>query len=158
MSLCEEKATNAVKGKRLEGLLAFLLSQIRDLVIGEINLRTESEELDIVMKQRGVGRRSWQIPGAPFILVEAKNWSSKADQPVVSSFLVKIQRKRGNCRLGILVGISRFTKDAKMQELAFSGNGNITICFVEKQQLQDWIEAEDFDDFFEAMLDEAMLR
>lgn len=158
LDLCLSADTNALKGKRLESLLSFLLSQVDDLQIHSTNLRTETEELDVVVRTRGVGRRSWQLPGASFMLVEAKNWSSKVGQSVISTFLIKIMRKRGTCRIGIIVGLSGFTSDAEMQEFGFSGNGDTTVCFVDKEKLKCWIEADDFDGVFERMIEAAMLR
>ncbi len=158
LALCLEANTNALKGKRLESLLSFLLSQVDDLEIHSTNLRTKTEELDVVVRTRGVGRRSWQLQGANFIIVEAKNWSSKVGQSIVSTLLTKLMGKRGNCRIGILVGLGGFTSDAEMQEIRFAGHGDITICFIDRVKLKGWIEAADFDAFFEGMIETAMLR
>lgn len=50
--------------------------------------------------------RVWASVAAPFLLVEAKNWSKRVDQQVVSVFRVKMQGRRGSVRIGLLCGAS----------------------------------------------------
>ena len=158
-SLCRESTDSATKGRRLEALLAFLLSQIDGLEIKSMNHRTETEEIDIVVRQRGVGMRAWQLPGAPFILVEAKNWhSARVTQKEFSAFLSKIENKRGTVRLGLLVGTLGFTEDARQQELRGSRNGDVTVVFVGPEELEGWIVSDDADLFLEELVEDAMLR
>lgn len=158
-ALCREEAASHVKGRRLEGLLAFLLSQVDGLEVRSINFRTETEEIDIVVRQRGVGMRTWQLAGAPLILVEAKNWhSAKVTQKEFSAFLTKIEGKRGTVRIGLLVATLGFTEDARQQELRGSRNGDITVVLVGPEELAGWVAADDGDAFLEELVEDAMLR
>jgi hypothetical protein len=60
-SLARQAVTNDVKGRRLEALVAFLLSQVSDLRVIDTNLRTETEELDVVVQRRGLGSFCWSF-------------------------------------------------------------------------------------------------
>ncbi len=152
----EEGLTPIVKGRRYENAIAFLLDQVSDFKVIERNLRADTEELDIVVQQRATQGRAWSI-GAPFILVEAKNWKKRVDQPVVSVFRVKIEGKRGTVRLGLIFGASGFTSDAMHQEMKFA-SGQVTIACVNDTELDDWINTPDGDDYIEKLVRTAMLR
>jgi len=145
------------RGQRFEGLLAFLFSQVEDFHVVERNYRTETEELDAVIQQRATGGRAWANLGAPFILVEAKNWKNKVDQKEFSAFRVKMQGKRGTVRLGLMVGASGFTGDAMTQELKFASD-DLTIAFLGPEELEGWIGAPEGDDYLETIVRRAMMR
>jgi hypothetical protein len=147
-----------LKGRRLEGLLCFLLSQIEDFRVVERNLRTDTEELDAVVQQGRVhGSRCWSEMGAPFIIVEAKNWTTKVTQTEASVLRVKMQGRRGNVRLGVLVGANGFTSDAREQEMRFASD-DLTIAFIGPDELDKWIAADDGDDYLEQLVRRAILR
>jgi hypothetical protein len=156
-SLCLADGTKSQKGRRLEGLLTFLLSQIADFDIWERNLRTDTEELDIVVVQRATAGRCWTGLGAPFILVECKNWSAKVGQQQVSNLRVKMQGRRGSVRIGLIVGTNGFSGDAFDQELRFA-SGDLTIVFVGPIELDRWIHADSGDEALEEIISRAMLR
>lgn len=145
------------RGQRFEGFLAFLLSQVEDFDVVERNYRTETEELDAVIQQRATGGRAWANLGAPFILVEAKNWKRNVDQKEISAFRVKMQGKRGTVRLGLMVGASGFTGDAMTQEIRFA-SGDLTIAFLGPKELEGWIDAPNGDDYLETIVRRAMMR
>jgi hypothetical protein len=154
---CVAGGTNSQKGRRLEGLLSFLLSQIADFDVWERNLRTDTEELDIVVVQRATGGRCWAGLGAPFILVECKNWSAKVGQPQVSNLRVKMQGRRGSVRIGLIVGTNGFSGDAFDQEVRFA-SGDLTIAFIGPPELDRWIHADVCDETLEEIISKAMLR
>src|SRR5207245_466731 len=95
-------------------------SQVEDFYIAEVNLRTQTEELDVVVQQRATQGRCWATIGAPFILVEAKNWKENVDQREVSILRTKMQGRRQTVRIGLMFAASDFTVDAKQQELRFA--------------------------------------
>ena len=147
-----------VKGRRLEGLVCFLLSQVDDFLVVERNLRTETEELDAVIQQTRLnGNRCWSQLSAPFILVEAKNWSTSVTQTEVSVFRVKMQGKRGSVRVGLLFAANGHTSDAAAQELRFAAD-DLTIVLLGPKMISDWIDAQDPDDYLEKVVRRAMLR
>ena len=145
------------KGRRLEGLLAFLFSQVRDLKVVERNYRNETEEIDLVLQVDNVSPRVWQNPGVPFILVEAKNRADKASQAMVSLLITKLQTKRGASKIGILVSIGGFTDDAKIQELRFSTE-NICVVMIDGAGVEALLGSEDLDDALEVLVRRALLR
>lgn len=158
LALSQDKtASSQVRGRRYEALLAFLLSQVGDFAVVERNYRTETEEIDSVVQIRSTMGRVWTGLGAPMILVEAKNWKDKVPQTQVSAFRVKMMGRRRTVRIGLMFGASGFTSDAYDQELRFSGE-DLTIVIVTPDELAEWIETADPDDYVEALVRRAMLR
>jgi len=154
---CQSTGTSNEKGHRLEALVAFLLSQIEDFRVVERNLRTETEELDVVVQQgRTEGGRCWML-GVPFILVESKNWASKVTQKELSTFRVKMQGKRGTVRLGLLFAANGHTGDAYDQELRFASD-DLTISLIGPDEITAWVEALDDDEFLDSLIRRSMLR
>lgn len=158
LNRCQGARTSDEKGWRLESLLVYLLSQGQELKVVESRLRTETEEIDIVAQPRVAGlARCWVLPGAPFVLVEAKNWSRPVGKPQVSDLLTKLRGYRQTAKVGVLVGAAGFTEDAKKQELRFASEEG-TIVFVGPGDLKAWIEVDDLDEHFEGIVRRAMLR
>ena len=154
----EDGLSPHVKGRRLEGLVCFLLSQVEGFIVAERNLRTETEELDAVIQQTQLnGPRCWSQLSAPFILVEAKNWSTRATQAEVSVFRAKMQGKRGSVRLGLHFAANGHTTDAFAQELRFATE-DLTVALIGPKEISDWIDAPDPDGYLEDVVRRAMLR
>lgn len=127
------------KGRALEALLGFLLSQVADFRVMEFNLRTDTEELDVVVQVRRLdGERCWVAHGTPFVVVEAKNWSTRVRQPEVSALYTKLVTKRRNARLALLVGAQGFTADAAGQVMKLS-LGDVTIVLLGPDEIEAWI-------------------
>jgi Restriction endonuclease len=145
------------RGRRFEGLLSLLLSQVSDFRIRERNFRGETDELDIVIQLDRISTRCWYESGVPFILVEAKNWSVRVDQKEVSAFITKVQARRGRCRIGLLFGASGFTSDARHQELKLAMT-DIVIVLIEPDELVEWIDSDEPDNCLEGFVRRAMLR
>ncbi len=62
--------TKHQKGRLLEALLGFLLAQVDDFRVVDYNLRTDTEELDVVVQvSRLRGERCWVLPNHPFITI-----------------------------------------------------------------------------------------
>ncbi len=155
--LVQASGTNVEKGERLEALLCFLLGQVSDFEVSEHSLNTATEEIDVVVTVRANSGRCWVVDGAPFVLVEAKNWHTQSvGQPQVSEFGFKISHKRGTCRLGIIVAARGFSPEAEQQTLRTSTE-LLTIALFGPDQMQDWIEAEDGDKALEDLVRRAML-
>ncbi len=149
--------TNFERGRRFEGLLGFLLSQVVGFRVRERNLRGDTDELDIVVQINGVSLRCWVKSGSPFVLVEAKNTKEPVDQKEVSAFITKIQTRRGTARIGIVFGATGFTSDAETQVLKFSTQEYV-IVLIGPEDLMKWIASENSDDFLEDLVRRAMLR
>lgn len=145
------------KGRRLEGLLAFLFAQVGDLKVVERNCRNASEEIDLVLQVDNYSPRVWQKSGVPFILVEAKNRVDKATQQVVSALITKLQTKRGTSKIAILVSLAGFTEDARIQELRFSTQ-DLCVVMIDKVGLKHLLFADDLDDALEEVVRRSLLR
>lgn len=152
-----EDGTPQEKGKKLESLLAFLFSQVNDLKVVERNYRNETEEIDLVLQVTNPSSRCWQIPGCPFILVEAKNRVDKAEQHVVSTLITKLQTKRGTAKIALLISLRGFTEGARMQEMRFS-TGDVCIVMIDRSQLETILNADDLDEELESAIRRAQLR
>jgi hypothetical protein len=158
LEFSEADGSAQLRGRRYEALIAFLLSQVSDFDVVERNLRTDTEELDVVVQQRATHGRVWSGLGAPLILVEAKNWKAPVTQKEASAFRVKLDGRRGVVRLGLMFGAGGFTSDALDQELRFASD-ELTIAFVRPEDLNQWIGADDGgDEFIETLVRRAMLR
>lgn len=120
-----EKALSSMdkneKGKLLEEFLSLLIAKGMNFGILDRNLRTESEEIDIVAENNGMSRFYSQL-NSPIVLFECKNWSSKIGSKEIRDFAQKIQnRPRFLCRIGIVVTISGLTSDARKELLGYRG-------------------------------------
>jgi hypothetical protein len=145
------------RGKRLEALLAFILSQVADLRVFSRNYRNETQEIDIVLQVDNFSARCWVAPGVPFVLVEAKNWAEPAGQPVVSLLIRKLETKRGKVRLGLLFCTGGFTQDAHQEELRLSQT-DYCVAMFDAEAIEGLIVAIDLDDYLEKHISDAMLR
>ncbi|WP_246825280.1 hypothetical protein [Corynebacterium sp. HMSC034A01] len=152
-----DTGTPQERGQRLEGLLAFLFAQVRDLKLVSRNYRTETEEIDLVLQVDNFSPRVWLKSGTPFILVEAKNRAEKASQQVVSVLLTKLQTNRGSSRIAFLVSLSGFTESAMLQELRFSSQDSCVVM-IDRLGIEELIRAEDLDATLEKKVVDALLR
>jgi hypothetical protein len=145
------------KGRRLEMLLCFMLGQVSDFEISEHRLNTATEELDIAVTVRANTGRCWTLAGSPFLLVEAKNWHTKSvGQSEVSAFGFKAQHKRGYVQIGLMVGTSGFSEEARAQTLRTSAE-KLTIALIGPDEMSAWIESPNGDDALEKIIRTAML-
>jgi hypothetical protein len=145
-----------VKGRRFEAVLAFLFSQIEDFRVVERNYRTSTEELDIVIQHRGTAGRCWSGLGAPIILAEAKNWTAKVGQAVISTLRSKVQGKRGTVRVALIIARSGFTGDAIDQARRFATERE-TFVLLAPEDLTGLAAAPDIDERMEFLVRRAML-
>lgn len=145
------------KGRRFEGLLGFLFGQTQGLRVQEYNLRTATEELDLVLQLNSLdGPRCWCQLGKPFILVEAKYWKDTVGQAVISAFQTKLAGKPLASALGIVVARSDFTEDAVTQVIRFSLANN-SIVLIRGEQVEEWIESPDPDEYLESLIRRGLL-
>jgi hypothetical protein len=149
--------TNHDKGRRLEGLLAFLLGQTEDYRIFERNFRGDTDEIDITIQVDRATARCWYEPGVPFLLVEAKNRAETTGSHVVALLSREIENRRGRVRLGLLFTTSGFSPEAKAEE-GKNARTDICVAMFEPDDIVAWINAGDPDKFLEDHVIRAMLR
>jgi hypothetical protein len=149
---------NAVaRGRRLEGLLALLFGQVNGLRILETNLRTATEEIDIALQTDRNVDASWYESGVPFVLVESKNWTSTVGSKEISAFLVKVEYKRGRCRIGIMCAAGGFSPEARAQGLRLSATP-LTIAMMGPKEIADWIDSRDPTQWLDRFVGREMLQ
>jgi hypothetical protein len=132
-SLISKNSTK--KGKLLEEFLSRMISKDENFVVVERNLRTKSEELDIVLENSGKTQFYSQM-GCPLILLECKNWSSKIGSKEIRDFAQKVQnRPRHLCSVGVLVTTSKLTRDAIHELLGYRGK-DFVIATLERKDIK----------------------
>lgn len=149
--------TDQEKGSRFEALLAFLLSQVGDFKVFQRNLRTATQEIDIVLQVDNFSKRCWSTPGVPFVHVEAKNWAETVGQPVVSLLIRKLETARGRARLGMVFTTSKFSEEARLEELRLSET-ELCVAMFDEASIVELMDAEDIESLLEEAIARAMLR
>jgi hypothetical protein len=123
------------KGKLLEEIFVLLLSRDENFAITDRDLRTESEELDIVVENKAVNQFYSQLR-CPMILFECKNWSSRIGAKEIRDFAQKVQnRSKLLCTLGVLATTSQLTRDASTELLGYRGK-DFLIATLERNDIE----------------------
>lgn len=157
IAACRSAATNDRKGKTLEWLLHFMFSQVQDFRVIKCNYRTATEELDVAIQLSAINpQRCWADMSKPILVAEAKNWTSKVGQEIVSKLNTIISVKRGACKIGFVVAMAGFTSDARDQVLKLATEDRVFVL-MDQQALERWGYAQDFDAELNAIVVEAIL-
>lgn len=128
------------KGELFERFISSLITLDENLMIEEINTRTESEEIDIVIKNYGHIPFYAQIQ-SPIILIECKNWTSNISAKEVRDFVQKVEnRPRVLCKVGVLITTSTLTEDAVKELIRHSGK-NFTIAIMDGDDIETLIKS-----------------
>ena len=114
------------KGKALEIFLAFIFSQVHGFSIHSTNYRTETEEIDIVVKNHNTPGVAWYGQGS-VILVEAKNHKEAIGSKELNNFYAKIKTRKGFCKFGFFITTSKFTEDFMIQQLRLMGDEGVIV-------------------------------
>jgi hypothetical protein len=147
--------TSHQKGRRFEAVVAFLFSQVDGFRVSATNYRTDTEEIDVVVRQLAADGRIWARDG-PLILIEAKNHAAGISQDMFSAFRTKLEVKRGRVKLGFMVSRTTVSGEAERQE-AKTAMGDIAIVFLDGENLASWIPADDPDEWLEGQVEAAVL-
>jgi len=141
------------KGKALENLFQVLVDSSVEFKIVERNVRTKTEEIDFVLENRSPRLTMLQ---SPLILIECKNWSRPVGTDELQNFVKKVEnRPRVLCRAGILITMSRFSRDAQRERLRLSGKDYV-IMLAERASIEEMVQSgEGFEDFLWSRLTEA---
>jgi hypothetical protein len=132
---CLSAKTNDEKKKNLEALGAMLIEMIEGLKVMGKDVRTETEEIDLMVINESE-HRFWRRLSNPF-LVECKNWS----KPVGASEIRSFDGKKKNIRFRIMIAINGITgkgerEDARgvIRDLCNEGRH---IVVLDKKDLED---------------------
>ena len=156
LAACKAATTKDQKGKRLEWLLHFMFSQVKDFRVKQCNYRTATEELDVVVQLSNHDPSKCWASRGPIILCEAKNQVAKASQGIVSKFNTIMAVKRGACKIGFVVSLSGFTSDAHKQVLKLAMEDRV-IVLMDGDALERWCNADDYDVELNEIVVEAIL-
>lgn len=113
------------KGTSLESLMSALFAQVPGFTVYESNVRTETEEIDLMVLNDG---REPVYSRDPLILVECKNWTARAGRPEFSLLEGKMRNRHGRCTVGFLVSWSGFTETTWREMLRLSRESHVIVC------------------------------
>jgi hypothetical protein len=116
----------ADKGSSLELLMEALFAQVPGFLIFQRNLRTETEELDLVI-MNGSSDPIFSKEES-IIIVECKNWTASVGRPNFSALMDKMGQRRTRCSLAFLISWSGFTETVTTQSLRYSHDRNMIVC------------------------------
>ena len=131
------EGTAHAKGRRLEDLVSRLLESVQGFIVDRRNLRTETEELDLVLRNESQDPFWIKLP--PYLLVESKNWSSKVGTPELAWFADKL-RERPEARLGLFIAPGGFSKSVDDKALSYRKEG-LTMVLVDRPDLEALVHA-----------------
>lgn len=135
--------TKKDKGKALEELLCSLFESVKGLSISDKNIRTASEELDILIVNESKNPFLEKL-GTP-ILVECKKWKHSVGAKEVNWFISKVKRR--SIKVGIFIAWEGITgneyKDANL-EIKKALEDGIIVVVVTKDQLMEVYGPRDF--------------
>jgi energy-coupling factor transporter ATP-binding protein EcfA2 len=135
--------TKQDKGHALEALLRCLFESVDGLSIAGTNVRTSSEELDILLRNETTDRFLGNF-GTP-VLVECKKWGQPVGSKDINWFVSKVKRR--SLRVGIFVaweGITGSERSDAGLEIKRALEAGITIVVITKEQLMKVYGPRDF--------------
>lgn len=128
------------KGKLLEDLMVLLLKTIPGFHHANTRRRNELEEIDVLVRNES-SDPFWSKED-PYILVECKNWSKPVGVPELLSFLNKLERRYGRCRLGLFIAPGGFAETFR-QALLTERKEDKLVLLLGRDQLRELVESAD---------------
>lgn len=95
-----EAIESVPRGRTFEEFLALLFSQVRYFTVRDVNFVNATEEIDVVIQNRGVRERA--LPQTPLVCVSGKNLKDPVGVPALTDLVRKMENRRGQCELGFL--------------------------------------------------------
>ena len=129
----------AATGRRLEELVLRLMSSVPGFIEVARNLRTESEELDVVVRNESTDGLWSKQPA--YFLCEAKSWSKKVGTPEVSWMADKVGRRKEAC-LGFFFAARGFSEPVRARVDEYRSQG-LAMIMVDDQDLAELVTASD---------------
>jgi hypothetical protein len=127
------------KGKLLEQVFVKLFQLDGSFVVVEHNVRTETEQIDIVV-QPDTSSPFWSKVSPPMLLLECKNWKDKIGTKELQVFATKIEnRPKILCRIGYLISISGFTDDAEKELIGYRAR-DFVLATITADHIKELIE------------------
>ncbi len=142
------------RGRLFEAFLAFLFSQVSYLEVFSSNYRNDTEEIDIVLRNRQTAGGA--LPRSPLILVSAKNEKKPVGVPALTSLEAKMRNRRGQCGFGMLCCTGRFAGSVSEHLLRGSREPQV-VALLDGAALRDLLQAENIGSALEAAATKAAL-
>lgn len=142
------------KGKLLEDLMDMVFRTIPGFSHVSTRRRNELEEIDLII--RNESSDSFWIKTSAYLLVECKNWSSSVGVEEYRSFLHKIERRYGRCKLGFFVAPGGFTKTF-LHDVLTERKGDTLVVPVDSANLSALISSTDRNGFLKDLHDQALI-
>lgn len=142
-SIFEDEIINYEKGRRLESLVATIFSGINGIDVISMNLSTETQELDIVLKNK-INNPFFISLSSPFIFVECKNWNSKVGTKEARIFESKLRQSTNKANIGIFVAVKGVTKGFQDHINSLKRDG-INIVLITNEDINNLILDQDFE-------------
>ncbi len=128
------------KGALLERVMKLLFTATPGFAEVTTNLRTDTEELDVVVCNRSEDPL-WKKEGQ-YLLGECKNWSKKAGSPEARDFVCKLVTKHRRATVGFYFSLEGFT-DAFALELSKHATEQPVVLRFDRADIERWIAATD---------------
>lgn len=117
---CVSASEPLIKGRLLETFLESVVHLDRDFDIVNKHVRTETGEIDYVLKH-SISTGLWAM--SPYIAVECKNWKDPIEPAQLHHFLQLVRDNGPLCAIGLYVTVSRLTdgswtaiRDARLRD------------------------------------------
>jgi hypothetical protein len=127
-----------MKGRVLEELMAVIFQSHPDLIVSQRRLRLGDQEIDLVVDNHA-DHRLWEKLESPFFLVECKNWASSVGTNEIRDFETKVRDHQPYARLGILVAIGGFSREARTA-LARASREPYQLVLVRREDIEQLID------------------
>ena len=122
----EAAESPAEKGSSLESLMAALFEQVPGFVVYERNVRTETEEIDLVILNDS--HDPVFSKDGPIILVECKNWTAKPGRPEFSQLEIKVRNRHERCTVAFFISWSGFAETTWREAMRVSRENYVIVC------------------------------
>lgn len=146
------------KGLNLEIFTATLVDSIKGLSIIEKNLRSEFEELDLIVKNN-INNPFIQTLNSPILLIECKNWSTPVGVDEARVFESKIRELGKRANIGMFVAINGVTSAFK-KHLNNIKREDYTIVVITYTDINELIYSSDLNslDWLETMISKHIIQ
>ncbi|WP_438000664.1 response regulator [Sorangium sp. So ce185] len=137
----ESEADPNRKGKLLEDLMLLLVKTIPGFRQAQARRRNDVEEIDLLIRNESTDP-FWVNERTSYILIECKNWTKPAGVNELRSFMWKLERRYGRCRLGLFVAVGGFTS-AFRDDLRGERKDDYLVLLLDRDDLRALVLASD---------------
>lgn len=145
------------KGVLFEQVLCLVFSQARYFQVIEHRFKTETEEIDLVLRNRATGALA-EILGGPLILVSGKNQTKAVGGPEVRALRGNMGNRRGRCSFGILASAGALARTTKAEQTHATTDPTLAVALLDGSDIRELARTSDLDTELERHLMAAVLN